>query len=317
MNKLQWFLLLYLLFTSLILTAQNPSPGQAYKLIAGNSMVLSKNYYLLTLLQENKDVKKLLETDKQLTAFTKAKSDNLISSLKECSKEAACFTGRMKFSEQEIKDIGDRLAELYNTNNALSTLVLKDLIPSGTYILFHALSPQQLLVKAWEQDAHGINFTISVYAEGKKANYPLIDSISFNVSNPRYAGFIYNTAYLITEENKSSNLFFSLPLQAALHFLEINERDNAGEYEPMASTVNKPAYDKVNSVKWNDYKYSVILVPGAGAEYLVKALSAEGMIRCRLAAIQYKNGLSPFIVVSGGRVHPYKTKYSEEGLPQS
>lgn len=55
----------------------------------------------------------------------------------------------------------------------------------------------------------------------------------------------------------------------------------------------------------------MILVPGAGAEDLVTALSAEGMIRCRLAAIQYRMGLSPFIVVLGGRVHPYKTKYSE------
>jgi len=35
------------------------------------------------------------------------------------------------------------------------------------------------------------------------------------------------------------------------------------------------------------------------------------MLRCRLAALQYQKGMAPFIMVSGGRVHPYKTKYSE------
>jgi uncharacterized SAM-binding protein YcdF (DUF218 family) len=55
----------------------------------------------------------------------------------------------------------------------------------------------------------------------------------------------------------------------------------------------------------------LILVPGAGPEEPTVALSAEGMLRCRLAVVQYQQGLAPFIVVSGGKVHPYKTKYCE------
>lgn len=53
------------------------------------------------------------------------------------------------------------------------------------------------------------------------------------------------------------------------------------------------------------------MIPGAGPDNPEVALSAEGMLRCRLAAVQYRNGLAPFIVTSGGKVHPYKTKYCE------
>jgi hypothetical protein len=91
----------------------------------------------------------------------------------------------------------------------------------------------------------------------------------------------------------------------------MNEREQAGDFEPMAAKANKPAFDRVKTLNWNKYKYSVIEIPGAGPDDPTVALSAEGMLRCRLAAIQYNNGLAPFIVTSGGKVHPYKTKYCE------
>ena len=298
-------------FASCFLLAQNALPRQRYHLITGNSMVQYKNCYLLTLIEQNAAVKKMMEDDAVLSSIAKNKSDNLARSLSACSSDAACFTERMMFSEKEIKDIGDRLAALYSNNNALGRLVQQDLIPSGTYVLYNGLPPQQLLVKAWEQDAAGINFITGVYAGGKKPNYPIIDSISFNVHDARYAGFLYTAAYVLLQESQHSQLFFTLPLAAALHFLELNERNNAGDYEPMASTVNKPAYDRIKSIEWDTYKYSVILVPGAGPEEPTVALSAEGMLRCRLAAVQYAKGFAPFIVVSGGRVHPYKTTYCE------
>jgi hypothetical protein len=79
----------------------------------------------------------------------------------------------------------------------------------------------------------------------------------------------------------------------------------------MTASVNKAAFDRIKTIAWNTYKYTLILVPGAGPEEPTVALSAEGMLRCRLAAIQYRKGLAPYIMVSGGKVHPYKTKYCE------
>ena len=42
------------------------------------------------------------------------------------------------------------------------------------------------------------------------------------------------------------------------------ECDLAATDEPLAETVNKAAVEKVKTVDWNKYQYSVILVPGAG-----------------------------------------------------
>ncbi|WP_315823755.1 YdcF family protein [Paraflavitalea speifideaquila] len=293
------------------LFAQQAGPDPRYKLVTGKNVVRSKNYYLLTLLLEDKGARKLIESDTALSNMAQRKLADLSNALKTCNNNAGCYTEALKLSDQEIQLAGERLTALYEDNNALGKLVKLHLVPSGTYILFHNESPAVLLRKAWEQDAMGINFAIGVYAEGKKANYPLIDSISFNVNHPRYGSMLYSPAYVVGQECANTHLFFHLSLTASLQFIELNERDQAADYEPMESTVNKAAYQRIKTLPWNTFKYSLILVPGAGPDDPAVPLSAGGMLRCRLAAIQYFKGLAPFIMVSGGKVHPYKTKYNE------
>jgi hypothetical protein len=281
-----------------------------YKLVSGGDWVKAKNYYLLTLFEQNSAVKKLLKSDPELSQLAQAKYSTVQSSLTEC-KEAMCLPGRQKFTPEEIQKVSNRLKRLYQPDNALSTLVKTHLTPSGMYIKYSNEKPVDLLVKAWEQDANYINYTIGVYAEGNKPNYPQVDSISFDVKRKSYINLMYDCATDIAESTKSDLLFFSPSLNAALLYLEINERRNAGFYEPMATTANKSAVDRMSKIKWASYPYSHILVPGAGPDNLTTPLSGEGMLRCRAAARLYFAGKAPFVVVSGGSVHPYKTKYNE------
>ena len=306
-----YFIFYCLLITVGVTIAQNNKPVATYQWQKGNGFVQSKNYYLLTLLEELPDAKKIVQSDSTLVQLARKKTTTLAEGLKQCERDAFCYTGRMKFSDEEVKIIGDRLAALYKPDNALGKLVSRHLIPSGAYVLFQDMPAKELLVKAWDQDAMGINFVIGVYAEGKKANYPLIDSTSFDVRGRNYSGLTYNFASLLVEEHKTNTSFFHLPLSASLHLLEMNERVQVADFEPMAAGENKAAVQKIKTVNWKNYPYSVILVPGAGPEDPKVALSAEGMMRCRLAAIQYRNHDAPFIVVSGGKVHPYKTKFCE------
>jgi len=299
-----------MLLLTLAVGGQQSHPNQQYKLITGNSIIAAKNYYLLTLLQEDMAARKLIENDTVFTGLLQHKLAQ-ISISNECKNDITCFTDRIKFSEDEISGVAERLSAIYTADNALGRLVLQHLIPSGNYILFQQLSPKELLVKAWEQDARGINFAIGVYAEGKKANYPNIDSIAFNVKANGYGRLLYSVDYLVLNECKDKKLFFLPSLYAALRLLEINEREQAADYEPMTAGENKAAFGRVKTIQWNKYKYSLIMIPGAGPDEPAVALSAEGMIRCRLAALQYQKGLAPFIVTSGGKVHPYKTKYCE------
>jgi hypothetical protein len=260
--------------------------------------------------------------DPELKTIRTAKLDSLKSALQTCQRDGACYISAMRFSNTEITQIAERLKALYKPDNALGRLVKKHLIPSGAYVLFQSLDEKEMLAKAWTQDAEGVNFAIGVYAEGKKPNYPAIDSISFNIHDPKdstkyrlgYIGLLYNTAGLIVTEAADKSDFFQIPLNAALHFIEMNERDQAADYEPMEQGENKAAFDRLPTIKWASYPYTVIGIPGAGPDEPAVALSAEGMIRCRLAAIQYQKGLAPFIVTSGGKVHPYKTKYCEAAI---
>ncbi len=286
-------------------------PDPKYQLLVGKSFVQSKNYYLLTLLDELPTVKKMMFQDSILVTIAKNKWINLSVALKSCNRDASCFVNGLKFSQEEINNIGSRLLQLYAPNNALGKMVSEHLYASGCYALFQNLPAKEFLQKAWEQDAMGVNFSISVYAEGQKPNYPLIDSVSFNTRDGRYVGLLYNSTYLLQHQEADSKAFYQIPLSASLLFLEINERLQAGDYEPMMRTENKAAFEKSKTINWNAFKYSVISVPGAGPDIPTVALSAEGMIRCRLAAIQYKKGMAPFIIVSGGKVHPYKTKFNE------
>ncbi|OCX53523.1 hypothetical protein BEL04_04275 [Mucilaginibacter sp. PPCGB 2223] len=302
-------LLLVFAVFGLRLFAQESHPSQQYQPI-GQGSVKVKNYYLLSLIKHDPAVMRLLENDAVLADMAAKRNAAISASLTDC-KDYTCFTANLKFTDDQIKTVGERLAALYTPLNALGKLVKTQLIPSGTHVLNQKLEPKQLLVKAWEIEASGVNRVISVYAEGKKPNYPTIDSISFNVHAKGYTTQMANAVATLYVEVKSSKLFFQAPLTAALIFLDINERTDAANDEPMAETVNKAAVEKARTVDWNKYRYSVILVPGAGPGESGMALSAEGMLRCRLGANRYFEGLAPFVMTSGGKVHPFKTKFCE------
>ncbi|AMR30746.1 hypothetical protein A0256_04570 [Mucilaginibacter sp. PAMC 26640] len=307
MSKILLALTAFVLGTSLAF-AQSPNPN--YSLITGGNWLKAKNYYLLTLLEQDAATNALLKADPELALLTQKKLGALQTSLTTC-KDALCLPAQLKFTDEEIKAVGERLRSLYKTGNALGQLVKTQLAPSGTYILYNTGTPADLLVKAWEQDAAAVNNTIAIYAEGKKPNYPAIDSISYNINARAYYTLMYDCSTAVLADVKNTRLFFEPALNAALTYLDINERWDAAGYEPMAATANKAAADRVKTIQWAKFAYTHILVPGAGPDNLTTPLSGEGMLRCRLAAVQYRLGKAPFIVVSGGAVHPFKTKNNE------
>jgi hypothetical protein len=291
--------------------AQTNAADPRYQLLSGGNFVQSKNYYLLTLLNEIPAVKKLLQNDQQLMKLTADHRSQVQAAIKGCGKDLPCYINAVSFSTATIDQVGSRLGQLYQPGNALGLMVKQHLLPSGCYNLYEGTGDKQILINAWKQDAKAVNHTISVYAKGSKANSPQIDSIAFDVSKPGYIELIALNAGLALAEAPDGSLFYQVPLLFALHSLEINERNQAGDYEPMEQTVNKAALQYAAKLNWAKYKYTLILVPGEGPEEKDVALSAGGMLRCRLAAIQYQKGLAPFIMVSGGCVHPYKTKFNE------
>lgn len=300
-----FFFLLFGGLCSLNVAAQNPK----YTFPEELNPVQYKNYYLLTLLQQNSAVRKLIQNDPGLRTLFKSKTQKIANAVQTCDNDIACLSKTFKFTEEEVAEVSKRLRVIFKQDNALNALVEKELIPSGCYLKYGDLKPVDLLIKAWEQDAKAVNFTIAVYVEGAKPNYPKIDSISFNVRDKSYPELIRTNAIL--SSGPLNSMFFEPALAFAGIALDINERNEIGDFEPMRSTVNKASMEAIAKTNFADYPYSLILVPGEGPEERDVALSAGGMLRCRLAAVEFHKGLAPFIMVSGGRVHPFKTKYNE------
>lgn len=294
--------------------AQQNTALPSYRLMVGkqsayNPYIQSKSYYLLTLMQELPELRKAVAADEEFQKLLKDKIENAANASKTCGQDISCYAKAIKFSDSEIQLVSDRLAAVYKQDNAFGKTVKMHLLPSGCYGLLRDLPEKEILAKAWEQDARAINYTIGVYVEGKKPNYPKIDSIAFSAKDKEFPELVASN--LMLNSNGNTKLFFEPSMNFALGALELNNRLEAADFEPLLTGENQPAVTQLKKTNFNNFKYSVILVPGAGPEDKETELSAGGMIRCRIAAIQYFKGMAPFVVVSGGRVHPYKTKYSE------
>jgi uncharacterized SAM-binding protein YcdF (DUF218 family) len=110
---------------------------------------------------------------------------------------------------------------------------------------------------------------------------------------------------------RSTDLFFETWLRVGLDLLVISQRDEAARYEPMDRGVTAAAFRRASLISWSSAPHAASLVPGAGTLPGETGLSAAGALRVRLAARRYADGLAPFIVVSGGHVHPNKTPFAE------
>lgn len=305
MKKLIVFVCLLGLMISFAKAQQRVQPDAGYRWV-NRQDVLSKNYYLVSLLKDLPEMRSLIAGDSLLKSIAIHKFQQL-SKAKSPAEQLEAF----RFSALEIESVGDRLEALCREGNAWDRLVCNHLFPSGAYILSDAASSSGLLRAAWRQDAEGINYAIDVYGGGRKPNYPQIDSICFDIHTPYYTSLLTACKENIELSCEGSTLFFDIPLSAVRMLLDINGRSEAVDYEPLAATVNKNSYALIRETDWDHYPYSAILVLGAGPEEEGVAISPDGKIRSQYAATLYFRGMAPFIMVSGGRVHPYKTPFSE------
>jgi hypothetical protein len=178
-------------------------------------------------------------------------------------------------------------------------------------VVFENQSAGEMLANAWQVCARGMNDVLSVYGEALPPRYPAIDSISADINSPEFKQQVVALTENAAASDNKSQLFFEPALNAALQLLTISHRDEAGRHEPMDTGVNKVALKSIPLTHWQKYPYTVIVVPGAGSVAPNIPLSEIGRKRTSLAADAFKAGKAPFILVSGGYVHPSQTRYSE------
>jgi hypothetical protein len=275
-----------------------------YKLRLRNA-VQDKNFYLLSLFQQNPEVGKLLRRNTVLKKLSNEKLQALRMAAN-CS-EVGCFDRLLRFSDPNIEKAAAELKAL-SKRPEFKKLAMKDLRPSGAFIKYSSQSNSEMLIAAWKDAAKGMNRLLRVYCLGKDPFYKDIDRVSFEVSSAEYRKLLK----VKTAEIKLSKepLFFEPTLSFALKLLEANRRDEAARYEPLEAGENKASVDEVKNIRWNDYPYSFILVLGSGPEDSAR-LSPTGAKRADQAAQLFLDHKAPLIILSGGHVHPMQTPFNE------
>jgi len=270
-----------------------------------------KNFYLLSLIQETPAVRTaLLQSPAlaKLTADRFAAQANLATLL---DQPAATYLQYFLWTDAQIQTVADTLRALYRSNPDVRALVSGPLRHSGTAILLDSKSDEEMLAGTWITEVQGINGILQTYGLGKAPLYPKIDSISYDPGSEYYRGVLHQTAWTVSTSDGAHSLFFEPSLHFAVYLLQLNRRDEAARFEPMEAGENEAALARIPKIDWPKYPYSIILIPGIGPEVPGVALSPMGLLHVVAAAKKYREGAAPFILVSGGFVHPSQTPFSE------
>jgi hypothetical protein len=228
----------------------------------------------------------------------------------ECTPAPQCQASPWTWTEADIATVSARLRLLARDRQRAEALLTKQVRASHRFDRHAASSDAELLVAAWQDTAAAINHVIAVYATGAAPRYPKIDSIIFDVTKPELAQVLSAHGVATAARSQADDLFFEPALRYALGLLRMNERADAGTFRPLLRGDNAAT---VAAIARNDWSapYTALLVFGHGPEDPISRTGVMGHIRLGIAADLYQRGLAPFLIVSGGNVHPNRTPFNE------
>lgn len=287
--------------------AQKTGFDLSYHFLKSGNIVQDQDFYFFTLMEKLPPVRQLLSRDPVLSEFLD-QSKVRLSDATLCP-ELWCFVDPFNWRNDEIHVYGNRLLEVLGKHPDVLKELADNMRKSGYFIRYSPLNDTAMVRRAWEDGTGNMNYIMEAYTTNHGLLYPDIDSTTFNVKGEHYEMLIQQTFLLLNHFKDSMNLFFQPSLGLSMDLLNLNYRDEAARFEPLDST-NALAYSRIPHINWNKYPYSVILLPGEGPVNN-KPISPLGKYRCILGAQQYNRGMAPFIVVSGGFVHPFQTPYCE------
>jgi DUF218 domain len=255
----------------LLVTLPAAAADYPQRTFVSESELSQRDFPLLTSLLDSKT----LTLDAALTGIAARRAQDY----HRCGEDAACRLVALQFTPAQIDAIAARMPE------------------------------------GWRHEAAAINHIISVYGEGEKPRYAKIDSMSYAVDSESYIALlkVILDGLDLPEADASPhpNLVFEPALRLALRLLQANARDEAGRFWPLDSGENAAAIRRLGAIDWSSYPYSVILVPGGGPEIAGLPLSPGGKERLRLAVAAWREKQAPYLLVSGGYVHPAQTPFCE------
>lgn len=160
-----------------------------------------------------------------------------------------------------------------------------------------------------ERELVGLNGVLQVYGLGSPPRNPELEGPLFRAGASLFQSRVADAVALARAGGDPEAVDRSLGLAVAL--LDANDRQDAVAYEPLDRSQNAAALQAARSTEWSRYAFTAIIVLGNGPELEGEALSPRGKLRVRLAAERFAEGVAPFVIVSGGAVHPRGTTFNE------
>lgn len=160
------------------------------------------------------------------------------------------------------------------------------------------------------REIDGINAIVRTYGLGVVPPYPQIDGAGMIHPQERQAR-LQAAQWLSRTPRDRSVQAFDPSVDYALALLDVSDRTDAIDHEPLTGGTNAPAMAKAKRIDWRDYRYSAMIVTGVGPETGDMPLSPFGKYHLRLAAVRFAQGDIPFIILTGGRAHPRATRFVE------
>ncbi len=157
----------------------------------------------------------------------------------------------------------------------------------------------------------GLNEILRVYGVGKLPRYPLIDGPDVPFGSDAFAARVAEAVTMAEAQRGDPAVGGDVSLSLALALLDANDKNVAVAFEPLDKRDNAAAFQRARTIDWRRYRYTAILVLGIGPDDLTTPLSAKGKVNVRVAAAYHAQGLAPFLIVSGGAVHPRDTPHVE------
>jgi hypothetical protein len=164
---------------------------------------------------------------------------------------------------------------------------------------------------AVRRELAGLNAILDVYGKGGTPPYPEIDGPIGKKGSQRLAADIAVAASIIEVGRDEAIAAFDYSIGLTLALIDVNDRLDAIAFEPIDKGLNSEAFQHARKLDWSRYRYTSIIVLGAGPEDLLTPLSARGKLHIKVAAQRYFDGLAPFVIVSGAAVHPRETRFVE------
>ncbi|HTN37875.1 MAG TPA: YdcF family protein [Arachidicoccus sp.] len=271
-------------------------------------ILIAKNFPMLAYIGQHQKLRKDLAKYKPLKQITETRAFKLDSRRDKNTLTKLIGQG-LCWDSLEVQKVSLALQKFYLHSRAFKKMIrtLKD---SHGYALYEQLPDTAFIRAVWTNVAAGLNQIIEVYFLNKKSTYYSIDAGSLSLTDEATRAAIFD-ALGHWQDTGSKNTFFQNALNLAIYGLIVNKRDEAARYEPITGGWNAAPTAQVKKTDFNKYSYSCILVPGLGPEIKGQRLSPGAKARMRTALDEFNKGVAPFLIVSGGHVHPSKTPYCE------